>query len=213
MKKVFDAKKRTVLSMTIVLIITVVFLLCAAGQSEEKEYKAVLRFPLYKQADFDSDVLIDVSQNAKVEKVGEPFFVEDVSWQKVEYLSFTGYTLSINLYISDKNDNYRFTAVKAKSRYMGEAIGLYAAHTNSVPPEVYVNDGERLKLVNDSVDYSGFSRVEYNGQDYFVYSDCITAGLSYNESLALIIVGSVVGAVAIGLLILLVIRKRKHKIV
>ena len=205
--------EKTAVSVIVVLTICLVFLLCAAAPAGTRyTYKAVLGFSLYESADLTSTVLVSVPQNAQVEPLGDPVTVDGKVWQRVVYSGLTGYTYSDNIYLSNKNDNFVFVVGKAKSAFMGQPIALYTVHDENAEPVRYMNDGENLRIVSDNVSYGSFSRIEYDGSYYFVRTENVTTGLSFNQTLAVIILGSVVGATCIVVLIVVLTKRRKKRI-
>ena len=204
-------RAKTILILASVLL--VVTLLCAATQgTTEVVYKTVMECPLYREADFASETVIAIPQNAVVEPIGDPFDQDGFSWRKIRYSGAEGYVLATDIFVSSKNDNYTFIVGKGKSRTMGEPIGLYSIHTENAEPVRYMYDGESVRIVDDGISYGKYLRVEYDGTYYYALADQVTTGLSYNQTLAIIIIGSVAGAVGIGLIVFFLIRRRKKKI-
>lgn len=208
-----DMKRRSLKKIQVfVLVAAICVLFLTVGAGYRYTYKAVVGFSLYAETDLTSEVLLTVPQNAQVECVGEPVEVDDLTWQKIRYNGKEGYTLKNHIFVSNKNDNYTFLAGKAKSRAMGESIPLYLGHSDPQEAVGFMNDGERLSIVQDGIGYGDYVRIEYNGTYYFVHGDEVTTGLCYNETLAIIIIGSIVAAAAIGLTIFFLIRRRKKQL-
>lgn len=201
-------------SIALALVICTVFavlLFGAAAPVEEYTYKAILPdTPLYADSDLGADILIRIPQDAAVEIEGDPVMVGDVEWQRVSYTSLDGYVVKSALYRSLKNDSYDVVIAKASAQKMGEDIYLYDTHLEGAPVAATLNDGEKLRIIDNGIDYDGYLYVEYDGGYYFVRSEYVTTGLSYNETLAVIIAASFVGAVIIAAVIVFAVRKRKR---
>ena len=168
----------------VILIIVIVasMLLCAADFSDDFEYKVILPdTPIYTSADVSSPIIGYIPQKAIVTPIGDPETISGVTWQKISYTSLTGYVQSTALYKSYTNDDYTVTIAKVKSNSMGQDVALYSTHSETVGVDKYVHDGEKISVIDDGIDYGAFVLIEYDGERYFIYSDNVTTGLSYNQ--------------------------------
>lgn len=198
------------LSIILCLIIVILSLLLSASTPTEYNFTIKTIYPasnLYADSSLQGQVLIVLPQNATIVAVGEPFYQNDIRWQQAEYEGYNGFILYNNLYVSLQNDTYTIKIVKALSPKMGQGILLYDSH-DFASEHIAVCDGTKLNLIINDIDYGQFSKVEYNGKAYYVESAHITSGLSYNQTLSLIIV-SAFAAVVLFIVLALVISKRK----
>ena len=205
-------KNRRVAIVVLAICLAVTLLCAAAPVGTQYTYKAVMNFSLYETTDLTSAVLVSVPQNAIVELSGNPVVVDGKEWQKIVYSGLTGYTYLDNLYLSSKNDNFAFVVGKAKSVYMGQSIPLYSVHDEQAEPVRYMNDGENLRVVVDNVSYGAFAKIEYDGEYYFIRSENVTNGLSFNQTLALIILGVVFVLTVVVVSVVVVLKRRKKRI-
>lgn len=194
----------------IVIIVAFCVICCAATPIDDRVYKTILPdTPLYKETDCESEILIKIPQNAVVEHEGDIIYIDSVGWRKISYTSFVGYVHADALYPSVANDNYTATTVKAISKVMGEDIKLFDSHTQNSQAVKTVHDGEKLRLIENGIDYGEFSLVEYESEFYFVHTSDITDGLSYNQLLAVAISSGFVGLLIIAVIVIIVVRKKK----
>lgn len=163
---------------------------------------------LYATSSLESNVVIAIPQNVTVTTIGEPFYQGEILWQEVQYIMYNGYVLSNNLYVSLHNDVYNLRIVKATTAVMGHNINLYTSH-DSTSDNIAVCDGTKMNLVLDDIDYGAFSKVEYEGNIYYVLKSEVTEGLSFNQKIAVIIASVFCGLIIIALAITMIIKKRK----
>ncbi len=197
--------------LVIAVLMTALFL-CAAAPNTQSTYKAILKDTLlYKEPDLSSEVLVKIPQNALVELNGNRITVNSKAWQPVKYTSFEGYvTAEGALYSSLKNDAYDVLLAKATTKKMGNSVALYKTHSENYPAKVSVHDGERLCIVQDGIDYGNFVMVEYDNEYYFVLKENVTTGLSYNQTLGVIIAVCFV-VVIIGVIVTVFFVRRKKR--
>ena len=82
-------------------------------------------------------------------------------------------------------------------------------HSETVGVDKYVHDGEKISVIDDGIDYGAFVLIEYDGERYFIYSDNVTTGLSYNQLIAVIIIAGVAGLIIVVSVVLMIIKRRK----
>lgn len=187
------------------LVIIFLLLTVAVSLASADSTRAIHRnTPIYANADFDSEIIFYIPQNADVVLEDEVVNVGAVRWQKVNYAGYVGYVDSANLYTFKGEVKYSVTPVKATSTKMGENINLYMANSTESTVVHQVKDGEKLLLIDNGVDYGDFFRVEYNGETLFVRKGNVTNKLTYNQLTAVIVLSSVAGlalVVAIGIIL------------
>ncbi len=200
---------------SIITCLIIVFLSLCLSASTPAENNTTFKtiYPstnLYTTSSLQSEVLITIPQNVIVTVINEPFYQNEILWQEVDYEKYNGYVLYNNLYVSMQNDTYTIKIVKATSANMGKDILLYESHdTNS--QSIAISDGTKLNLIVNDIDYGIFSKVEYEGKAYYVVTAEITNGLSYNQTLAVIIVSALCGVILIIALVIIIKRKNRLK--
>lgn len=209
-------KKGVKAAVILVAIVMTALFLCAAAPVKEYTYKVILPdTPLYAEADLNSEVLIKIPQNVAVElDPDKPSFeAKNVTWQPVKYTNLEGYVVKEAIYASLKKDNYDVLLAKAKSKKMGESVLLYGTHSENFPSMITVHDGERLCIIQDGVVYGdddNFYKVEFNNEYYFVLKDNVTTGLSYNQTIGVIIVVCFAVVIAAVILTVFLVRRKKR---
>lgn len=194
----------------ILAIVVASFILCAADFDDSFAYKAVLpNTPIYASADTSSSVVGTIPQNAIVKTVGDPITVDGITWQRISYTLLIGYVTSTALYKSYAIDDYNVLIAKVKASGMGKDVPIYSYFSESVGVDRYVHDGEKISVIDDGIEYGKFSLIEYDGERYFILSDNVTTGLSYNQLIAVIIIAGVAGLVIIVSIIIMLVRRRK----
>jgi hypothetical protein len=117
------------------------------------------------------------------------------------------------IYYSADNASYDITIKKATGLSMGEKIPVYDVCGEDGKTVGYLSDGEKVNVISEqNTDYGDYEKIVYDGEFRFVKSVNLTAGLSYNQKLAVIISCGVLGAVLIIVVTALFIhRKKKNK--
>lgn len=207
--------KRQVI-MVIISIMLVVFCFFSIGAKENSVNKILSPTPLYLEADFDSQkVLEEIKQNEKIDLIGDSFFdVDGNRWQKISYLNYQGYVLYQYIYFTIDTSKQEVQIVRATSTYMGEIINVYRFYNESSEIVGTLNDAERVSLiVEDGAEYGEFSKIIYKDEFYFVKSINLTDGISYNQKLAVIITSGLVGGLLIICVVVFLVRRKKitHK--
>ncbi len=204
-------KRRLYLSKIFAIILLLLFtsILCGASPIDKYQYKTILPdTPLYAESNEESTVLIKIPQNAKVTLLGENFIAGEKSWQKVLYTDLEGYLLTELLYPSIDNDNYTVRPMTVVSDSMGGEIPIYSSHTDINAPIKIVFDGEKVNLIEDGLDYGEYAKIEYEGEECFIFRKNITSGLSYNQRLAVIISSVFIGIAVVVAITIILLRKR-----
>jgi hypothetical protein len=193
----------------IILVILLVALTAISAVDISSTYKVILpNTNLYEDADFNSDVLAVMPQNAIVTLDGDAFYEGEYYWQKVSYNSIIGYMLYGDLFESCDMENYTIEHGKARSLKIGEDINLYISNDTTSTIAYVLHDGEKLNIISNDIDYGNFELVEYEGENYFASKANVTTALSLNEEIALIIGLSALGIILV-VVIIYTIKKRK----
>ncbi len=191
---------------TILLLIPIVILLLCGAQTTRAIHPDT---PLYEEADFSSAIITFVPQNAQVVLLDDEVTKDNVTWVKVQYGSFIGFTKKADLYSSENAITYSLSHIKATSKKMGQTINIYESNSTQSNIITTVKDGTKLIRVDSSIDYSDFYEISYNQQRAFILKQNATASLTYNQIIA-VIIGSVT-VVAIILMIVLINIIKNHK--
>lgn len=196
----------------IICLIIAILSLCLSASTPPLDQSVIRtihpKTNLYTTASLQNNVVIILPQNAFVTLIGEPFYQSELLWQEINYEQYNGFVLYNNLYVSLRNDTYSMRIVKATSKAMGQEIALYVTH-DITSEHITVCDGTKLNLIVTDIDYGNFSKVEYLGNTYYVISTEITSGLSYNQTIAVIISSALCGAVLIAVFLTVIIKKSK----
>jgi len=174
----------------IISIMAIYFCLVAATTANDDNYKAAWpNTHFYETASLESDVIAIIPQNAPVVKIDDAFLVDDDNWQKIEYNSQVGYVLASDIFCSKELKELTFNHARAKSTHLGDKINMYLSNSTDSEIVLTINDGEKMDILIEDVDYGEFYKVDYKGNKYFVDKDNVTTSLSSNQALALIIIG------------------------
>lgn len=167
--------------------------------------------PIFEEADCNSEIIFLLPQKAVVEKIETPLVIEDITWQKIKYGSYTGYVDSAYLYQSINSSDYEIKSIKACSTKIGEEINIYASNSTDSEIVAKIKDGAKLQEVISDVDYGNFIEINYNNSRAFVEKEFVTYGLSYNQKSALIIGVSSTLILIIVVLLIVYLKKSKNK--
>ena len=208
--------KRITTVIIVITVIAVVFCCIAVAAKPVYVDKVLISTPLYTQPDFNSGTLFDeIKQGETVEILSEDEIVVDgKNWIKISYLGQEGYILSSYTYKSAGADDYDLQVVKATGKTSTEVINVYEYYSEDSKIVGTLVDGEKVNLVlgDKYGENDNFCKIIYDGEYRFVKAENITDGLTYNQRLAVIITVSLVsGLLVLGVVIVVLIQKKKRK--
>lgn len=213
--------KRQILTIFIAIIFVAVFAFIASAYTYSGfSARLIISTPLYKEADFNSEKILEEIQSNEIIEIREENFKNSKGelWQKIVYNNvYEGYIPYGYIYFSTNNIGYTVQVVKARSMHIGEKINVYSYYTNDSEIIHTFTDGEKINLVvEQSKDYGDFSKViilkDGKGEIGFVKTENITAGLSYNQTIAIILTGGLVAIlIIVGITVAIVMRKKRKQ--
>ena len=204
-----------------IMIITVLFvvfcLLSGAAATIDYTAKTIMDIPLYKEASYNSEKVLEIiKQNEPLDIVGETVIDENgVSWIKVVYNSYyEGYIPSAYLYLKPGAEDYDIIVVKATGKSMSDEIKIYRHYDENSEVVAVLHDGEKINLIEEQDEiYGDFRKVVYNGEFCFVKAENITTGLTYNQTLAVIISCGLVAIIICVVLLSVYVSRKKRGII
>ena len=213
--------KRQILTIFIAIIFVAVFAFIASAYTYSGfSARLIISTPLYKEADFNSEKILEEIQSNEIIEIREENFKNSKGelWQKIVYNNvYEGYIPYGYIYFSTNNIGYTVQVVKARSMHIGEKINVYSYYTNDSEIIHTFTDGEKINLVvEQSKDYGDFSKViilkDGKGEIGFVKTENITAGLSYNQTIAVILTGGLIAIlIIVGITVAIVMRKKRKQ--
>ncbi|MGN0768596.1 MAG: SH3 domain-containing protein [Christensenellales bacterium] len=209
--------KRRVGFAVIAVILLVVFCVAAGGAGKPEagySVKTIIDTPLYSDASYESEVVLKrLNANETVEIIGEVIRdTDNVAWIKVRYNSYyEGYVPYGYLYSKAGEAEYDIQVVRATGKSTSEEIKVYRYHDENSDVIAVIRDGEKVNvIIEQEQDYGEFRKIVCNGEFGFVKAENLTAGLTYNQKLAVIIAAGLVGCL-IAVVLIVVINKKKGK--
>ena len=209
---------------TITIIIGIVFavlvaFIASAYTFTEYNARLIIATPLYREADFNSDIVLEEIQGNEIIEIKEEKFKNSKGelWQKIVYNKiYEGYIPYGYIYFSTNNLGYTVQVVKAKSMHIGQKINVYSYYDNDSEIISILTDGEKINLVvEQSKTYGDFSKIivlkDGKGEIGFVKTENITAGLSYNQTLAIILAGGLTAILIIVSITIVIVMRKKRK--
>lgn len=206
-------RSKKLISLTFVAIFIAILFISSFAAKTYNSACVIVNCPLYSEPDFSSNKVLDcIVANEEIAFADDNAYTDEngVKWQKIKYLNHEGYIPYSNIYFTNKTESYEIQVVKAKINKMGDKVPLYKYYSDAEEPVLAINDGEKINLIVEQHSYYGeFRKVVYEGEFYFIKTENITAGLSYNQLLTVIIVSVFFGIVIITAIIIIVIRAKK----
>ncbi len=212
-------KKKYIISAIILMVAVIVFSFFASAYTNVYVAKVIISVPLYRDADFQSEIILEeIKENEILELVGAEFKTADGEvWQKVKYNDiYEGYIPYSYIYFTTNNEGYTVQVVKAKSRYAGEKINAYKYYDDKSEIAYTFSDGEKVNIiVEQSKNYGGYSKIivmnDGKAEFAFIKTENLTAGLSYNQLLAVIIASGFAALLIIAGIIATAVVRNKRK--
>lgn len=219
MDRMWRTKKYKYITSGIVLItIAVLFSFLSSAYTNAYVAKSIISVPLYKEADFQSDIVLkEIKENEILELIGTEFKTTDgETWQKVKYNdAYEGYIPYSYIYFTTNNEGYTVQVVKAKSKSVGEKINAYKYYDDKSEIAYTFLDGEKINvIVEQSVNYGDYRKIivmnDGKSEFAFIKEENLTAGLSYNQLIAVIIAsGFAVLLIMVGIIVAITVRKKR----
>lgn len=204
--------KKTIVLLLIILLPTLWLCLSASDFSGQNVYKIVLPdTELFAEPSFSGVVTAVMPQNAEITLIEESFLKDGFTWQKIEYNTIQGYALSSSLYLSKDKKEYTFVHARAKSDKIGEPVKLFISNSEDSEIALTINDGEKLDIIEDKVDYGDFYKIDYQDGKYFVKKANATTSLSTNQTLAIILIAITIAVTAASLTVYFIKRRKKEQ--
>ncbi len=211
-------KNRRRVGFAVIAVILLVVFCVAAGGAASANYivKTIVKTPLYLDAAYDSDLVLEyINANETVEIIGETIKdADNVQWIKIKYNSFyEGFVPRGYLYSKAGEDEYDIQVVRATGKSSSEEIKVYRYHDENSEVIAIIRDGEKVNvIIEQEQDYGDFRKIVIGGDFGFVKAENLTAGLTHNQKLAVIIAAGVFAAlVAVGVIVVINKKKRKKK--
>ncbi len=196
-------------------ILLVVFCIFASAAAKPDTIKTLIKTPLYAEPSYSAKTVVpEIKQNEKVEQLEQPILdAKGVQWVKIRYNShYEGYVPYSYLYFTVDNDGYEEIYVaKATGQKSSDEIKLYKYYDEKSETDKILHDGQKVNVVvEEDASYGDFIKIIYEGEYYFVKKDNVTTGLTYNQKLALIIAGGLIGGgLAVAFIVILLVKKKR----
>lgn len=199
------------------MCLLVVFCFFAGAARNADVVKTLIKTPLYSEASFSSEKIIpEIKQNETVEQIEQPISDGNgVKWVKIRYNShYEGYVPYTYLYYTVGGDGYEVYVAKVTGKKTGDGIKLYKYYDEKSEAGKVLHDGQKVSVVLEkNTSYGEYLKVIYDGEYYFVKSENVTTGLTYNQKLALIISGGLIGGgLAVAFTVIVLVRKKRASV-
>lgn len=190
----------------IIVIVAILVLCCSASSTRALHTQT----PIFEESDYTAAVIFLIPQNASVLKLEEPFTLDNIIWQKVQYGSYIGFVPKGYLYESAEVARYTVEHKKATSQRMGEDISIYSANSTASALVATIKDGTKLTHIVSDIDYGDFYEISYENERAFIQKQNATSGLTYNQKTAFIIGGATLFVIGAMFLLISYIKRTKR---
>lgn len=202
--------KKSLIYATVAISVLLTVLLCAASlftasASAQETVRTAIKCPLYKDPDFSAEIRIEVPQNAEVALTGEE---DGNGFIQATYGTLTGYILARNLYRTPDVIGTDTVTVRVTSERLGALVDVkeYPMESQTVAS---LKDGTKVEKVVGGVEYGDYTEIIYNGKSAFIPTANITEGVTYYQTVVIILV--VAALALLGCAVALIIYGKKRK--
>lgn len=202
--------KKSLIYATVAVFLLLTVSVCAvslfgAPASAQETVRTAIKCSLYKDADFSAEIRIEIPQNAEVALTGEE--VEN-GFIQVTYGTLTGYVLNRNLYRTEDEIGTDTTVVRVTSEKLGALVDVkeYPMESDTVAS---IKDGTKVEKVVGGVEYGDYTEIIYNGKRAFIPTANITEGVTYYQTVVIILV--VAAMALLGCAVALIVYGKKRK--
>lgn len=203
-----NAKKNVIIAAVIVavLLAAALSLFASVPASAQETVRAAIKCPLYKNPDFSAEIIAEIPQNAEVTPTGE---VDVAGFIRTTYGNVSGYVLARNLYRTSDPLGSETVTVRVTSEKLGALVEIkeFPMESRTVAS---LKDGTKVQKVVGGVEYGDYSEIIYEGKQAFVPTANITDGVTYYQTVVIIL--CVAAFVLLVCSAAIVVYGKKHKI-
>ncbi len=144
--------------------------------------RVAINCPLYKNAEFSEEFDL-IPQNAEVSLTGD---VDANGFIQVAYGTMEGYVLARNLYRTSDEIGTDTVTVRVTSEKIGTLVDIkkYPMESETIAS---LKDGTKVEKVVGGVEYGDYTEIIFNGERAFVPTVHITDGVTYYQTVVIIL--------------------------
>lgn len=205
-----STKKSLTVAAAVVLTLAII-VIALAGVSvtpakAQETVRAAIKCPLYKNPDFSAEIVMEIPQNAEVITTGS---VDNGGFVQTTYGNVTGYVQARNLYRTSDAIGSETITVRVTSEKLGALVEIKEFPMESKTIAA-LKDGTKVEKVIGGVEYGDYSEIIYEGKRAFVPTAYITDGVTYYQTVVIIL--CVAAFVLLVCAVAIIVYGKKHKI-
>lgn len=184
-----------------IIIGVIAALTCAAtpAYADDATYCALYEgVSVYAACDRSSEVIVTLTLNQEV-TVSATETVGSVTFYKVSVGDIVGYSEATKMYKKYNASSYTVALARATRTAESEAIIVYSLPRDDSETVTVLSDGTVLDVVSQYDDY--FYVVQVDGANCYVKAENVTTGLTYYQTIAVVVGAVTLAAIAAIILI------------